>query len=238
MLKPPNILFAFADDWGRYASCYAGQPGGSRLNELITTPHIDRIAREGVLFRNALVPAPSCTPCRSSVLSGRYFWQTRLGAILQGAVWDRSIPSYPLLLEDAGYHIGFTNKVWSPGTPVDDPYGGAERRYQSAGNAFNHFSIHACEQMDQGASRATATAPLLAEVRDNFQSFLDARDDDQPFCYWWGPTNTHRQWQRGSGQRLWDIDPDSLQGRLPAFLPDVPAVREDMADYLGECMAV
>ena len=81
MKKPLNILFAFADDWGRYASCYQKIQGESSLSSVIQTPHIDRSANEGVLFANAHVPAPSCTPCRSSLISGRYFWQTRLGAI-------------------------------------------------------------------------------------------------------------------------------------------------------------
>ena len=78
----PNIVFAFADDWGRYARAYAKHEGPGSLNELIDTPNFDRIAAEGALFLNALVPAPSCTPCRSSILAGQYFWQTGLGAIL------------------------------------------------------------------------------------------------------------------------------------------------------------
>ena len=69
----PNILFAFADDWGRYASAYQRIEGPNSLNHLIDTPNFDRIAREGALFTNAFVPAPSCTPCRSSILSGQYF---------------------------------------------------------------------------------------------------------------------------------------------------------------------
>ncbi len=95
----PNIVFAFADDWGRYASAYARYESVGSLNALIDTPNFDRVADEGVLFLNALVPAPSCTPCRSSVLSGQYFWQTGLGAILVGAVWDESIPTFPMVLE-------------------------------------------------------------------------------------------------------------------------------------------
>jgi uncharacterized sulfatase len=43
---------------------------------------------------------------------------------------------------------------------------------------------------------------------------------------------------KGSGKKLWGIEPDSLKGKLPKFLPDVPEVREDAADYLGECQAV
>src|SRR2546421_4601907 len=123
---PPkwNILFCFADDWGRYASCYAAIDGKPSLNDCVKTPNVDRLAREGVLFRNAFVNAPSCTPCRSSLLSGRYFFSTGRAAILQGAVWDAAIPSWPLLLRDAGYFLGKAFKVWSPGTPVDAPFGG------------------------------------------------------------------------------------------------------------------
>lgn len=43
---------------------------------------------------------------------------------------------------------------------------------------------------------------------------------------------------QGSGATLWGIDPDDLAGRLPAFLPDVPVVRRDFADYLGEVQAL
>jgi len=42
---------------------------------------------------------------------------------------------------------------------------------------------------------------------------------------------------RGSGRALWDLNPDELKGKMPPFLPDVPEVREDMTDYLGEAMA-
>ena len=232
----PNIVFAFADDWGRYASAYRNQPGESTIHELIETPNFDRIAEEGALFLNAHVPAPSCTPCRSSVLSGRYFWQTGLGAILFGARWDESIPTYPLILEEAGYHIGYTYKVWSPGLAVDAPYGGARTAYEAAGSRFSSFSEEVTRRPD-GQSIDDAKQDLLNEVEENFDSFLAARPSDSPFCYWWGPTNTHRTWQQGSGKELWDLDPDDLKGRMPAFLPDVHEIREDFNDYLGECLA-
>jgi len=234
--KRPNILFAFGDDWGRYASAYAALQGDQSVNALIQTPNFDRVANEGALFTNAFVPAPSCTPCRSSVLTGRYFWQTGLGAILERARWDRSIPSYPLLLEQEGYHIGYTYKVWAPGEPVNDPYGAERTRYQSAGNKFGSFSFAATEGTGTMGIEE-AKQPLYNEVRDNFDSFLAARPAGTPFCYWWGPTNTHRLWQRGSGKALWGLDPDDLKGRMPDFLPDVPEVREDFCDYLGECQA-
>lgn len=233
----PNILFAFADDWGRYASKYAEVEGPGTPCDLIKTPNFDRVASEGVLFRNAHVTAPSCTPCRSSLLSGQYFYRTGRGAILSGAVWDPSIPTYPLLLKDSGYHIGFTYKVWSPGTPADAGYGGRAHAYTQAGSSFNGFSQSVTKAVAAGKSVEAAKAELLKQVSGNFEAFLEKRAPGQPFCYWFGPTNTHRMWTAGSGKALWGLNPDELKGKLPAFLPDVPEVREDFADYLGEAMA-
>jgi arylsulfatase A-like enzyme len=234
----PNILFFFADDWGRFARIYAEHEHAGRLNGLLNTPNLDRLAKSGVLFRNAHVNAPSCTPCRSSLLSGQHFWRTGRGAILQGAVWDETIPTYPLLLRDAGYHLGKSYKVWSPGSPADAPYGGQKHAYEKAGRAFNNFSENATDLVEKGATVETARARLLSEVRGNFQAMLAAKPAGQPFAYWFGPTNTHRDWVRGSGKKLWGLDPDVLKGKLPSFLPDVPIVREDLADYLGEVQAL
>src|SRR2546425_7786961 len=62
---PPNIVFVLLDDlrWDELGS--AGHPFAS-------TPHIDRIAREGALFRNAFVTTPLCSPSRASFLTGLY----------------------------------------------------------------------------------------------------------------------------------------------------------------------
>lgn len=238
----PNILFIFADDWGRYAGIYhqtrPGTTSSAEINGIVRTPNFDTLAGRGVLFRNAHVNAPSCTPCRSSLLSGQYFWRTGRGAILQGAVWDPSIPSYPLLLQQSGYNIGKTYKVWSPGTPADAPFEGEKHAYEAAGKRFNQFSQNVTRLVARGTPPAEAKNAIYEEVRGNFRQFLAARSPGKPFHYWFGPTNTHRQWQQGSGKALWGIDPDSLKGKLPSFLPDVPEVREDLADYLGEVAAL
>ena len=233
----PNILFMFADDWGRYASAWAAHEARPSPNQVIKTPNIDRIAREGVFFRNAFVPAPSCTPCRSSLLTGRYFFNTGRGAILEGAVWDRTIPTWPLLLRDSGYRIGKSFKVWSPGTPADAPFGGQQFAFQKAGGELNNFSENVTRLIREGASLTDARDKMLAQVRGNFDAFLGARKQGEPWCYWFGPTTTHRTWIKGSGKALWGIDPDALKDRLPKFLPDAPAIREDVADYLGEAQA-
>ena len=234
----PNILFVFADDWGRYASCYKGLDGRPTINDVVQTPNVDRVAKEGVLFRNAFVNAPSCTPCRSSLFSGRYFFNCNRGAILQGAVWDESIPVYPLMLRDAGYNIGKSYKVWSPGAPQDAPFGGQKYAFEKAGRAPNNFSEEVTALCGNGMALAEAREKIFSQVRNNFNDFLAQRAKGQPWHYYFGPTTTHRTWIKGSGKKLWGIEPESLKGKLPKFLPDVPEVREDVADYLGECQAV
>ena len=236
--KRPNLLFIFADDWGRFASAYGKLDGPGSPNDVVKTPNFDRIAREGTLVRQAFVSAPSCTPCRSALLSGQHFWRTGRAAILQGAVWDESIPTYPRLLAQAGYHMGKTGKVWSPGNPADIPYGRPVPSFQKAGMRFNSFSKFGTDQVKSGDSIHSCRRTLLREVRGNFEDFLSKRPSQAPFGYWFGPTNVHRKWVKGSGKALWGIDPDSLKGKLPPFLPDIPEMREDFADYLGEVQAL
>ncbi len=232
--QKPNILFAFADDLGRYASAYA-DPNRATANDVIRTPNFDRVAREGTLFGSAHISSPSCTPSRASIVSGRHFFRNGSHSQLHHPwmkgyedPWD-ALRGFPLMLQDAGYHIGWTYKLHL----TERSLGGKDHNYQSAGAQFNRFS----QIVSADADPEQAKARLLNEVRKNFKSFLADRSDDQPFYYWFNPTNTHRDWVRGSGKRLWGINPDDLAGRLPKFLPDNEIIREDFADYLGEAMA-
>jgi len=74
----PNIVFAFADDWGRHASAYAEIDGPGTENDVIQTPNFDALAKSGVLFRNAFVNAPvlyslsQFDTCRSAFLENEY----------------------------------------------------------------------------------------------------------------------------------------------------------------------
>ncbi|HEY0981934.1 sulfatase family protein [Schlesneria sp.] len=235
--RRPNIVIIFADDWGRHAGAYARLDGPGTVNDVVRTPNFDRIAGEGVLFRRAFVSSPSCTPSRSALVSGQHFWRTGRGSMLRGE-WDGSSPAFPLLLRDAGYRIGKSHKVWTPGTPSDAPFGGQQFAYEAEGRRFNNFSENASKLVAEGKTVEAAKAELFHEVRANFDAFLNNRGSDQPFTYWFGPTNVHRKWTKGSGKALWGLNPDDLAGKLPPFLPDVPEVREDLADYFGEIAAL
>ena len=59
----PNIVLLFADDLGRYASAYS-HPEIPSVNDIVSTPVFDRIAKDGALGWNVFVSAPSCSPSR------------------------------------------------------------------------------------------------------------------------------------------------------------------------------
>ena len=68
--RPPNILFALADDWSHgHAGAYGCQ--------WVKTPAFDRVAREGLLFTNAYTPNAKCAPSRACILTGRNPWQLK-----------------------------------------------------------------------------------------------------------------------------------------------------------------
>ena len=123
----PNILFCLADDWS--------WPHASRAaDEVVKTPTFDRVVREGVVFHNAFVTAPSCTPSRGSIVTGQWHWRLEEGGDLWGTL-PAKFAVYPDLLEKAGYHVGVTRKGWGPGQPQP---GGRTRN--PAGPAYKDFN--------------------------------------------------------------------------------------------------
>jgi arylsulfatase A-like enzyme len=120
---PPNVVFAFADDWGPHHASAYGDPNAE-------TPAFDRVAEEGVLFENAYVSSPSCTPSRGAVLTGQHFWRNGTGANLYGPLpTDRVV--YPDQLEqNAGYVVGWAGiKGYGPVSGSDRPRNPAGDRY-------------------------------------------------------------------------------------------------------------
>ena len=187
--KQPNILLAIADDWSwPHAGAY-GDP-------TVKTPVFDRIAREGVLFTRAFAAAPSCTPSRAALLTGRYPHELEEGGNLHGFLPEK-FPVYTDLLERAGYYVGHTRKGWGPG------------RFEPGGRSRN------------------PAGPVFKD----FDTFVRGRAPGRPFAFWFGSQDPHRPYEEGSGAAS-GIDLASI--RVPAFLPDTPEVRRDLADYYFE----
>jgi N-sulfoglucosamine sulfohydrolase len=206
----PNILFAIADD--------ASYPHmGAYGTDWIRTPAFDRVAREGLLFRNCYTPNAKCAPSRSAILTGRNSWQLEEAAN-HWPYFPQKFRTYAESLSENGYYVGYTAKGWGPGVALDSQ----GNRRQLTGIPFNEAKLEPPAQHINNIDYA-----------ENFRIFLDSIPDNSPFCFWYGSTEPHRayEWQAGirkGGKQLDEID------RVPAFWPDNDTVRTDLLDYAFE----
>jgi len=231
----PNIVLFFADDWGRHAGCYADSKHPSPC-DIVKTPNIDKVAQSGVRFNNAFYSCPQCTPSRGALLTGSYFWRCGSSAFLNGGDWKSHpdplavLPHFPQLLSEAGYATAKAFKTihFSPNLPAASTV---------SIKGYLRYGLHVAEGKTP-EERGQRRNAVIAQTRESIVRVLNACPADKPFFFIFGPINTHRPYASSSGEALWGITPDSLKGKLPAYLPDVPEVRTDVADYLGEVQAL
>jgi len=203
----PNILIAISDDQSHVHTSNAGC-------KMVRTPAFDRVAREGIWFRNAFAASPGCSPCRAALLTGRHTWQ-----IEEAGTHASSFPAkyvvFPDLLERAGYFVGFTGKGWGPGN------------WKVSGRSRNPAGTEFAGCKTQPPFRNISNNDYAA----NFQDFLAKRPKGKPFCFWYGAHEPHRSYEKGaglkSGKKLEDAE-------VPPFLPDAAEVRSDLLDYAVE----
>ena len=117
----PNVLFILCDDLRWDALGYAG-------NRYVKTPNIDRLAREGVAFKNMFCTTALCSPSRASILSGLYAHTH--GVVDNFTEYPTNRPHFPRVLKAAGYDTAYVGK-WHMGEGNDQPRPG-----------FNFFATH------------------------------------------------------------------------------------------------
>jgi len=208
-VKQPNILFCISDDQSWEHTSFSGE-------NAITTPAFDKVAREGIYFRNAFCAAPSCSPSRGSIITGQEMWRLGEAAQLFSAVpKELEKMSFPLILKDNGYFIGYTQKGWAP----------------------NDFRVHGWEDYPLGEvyNKRLVQPPANGIVTNNYSAnfvdFLNECPENKPFFFWFGSSEPHRAFEANSGVRH---GIDTAKIKVPGFLPDIPEVRSDIADYLFE----
>ncbi|MBD3212843.1 MAG: sulfatase-like hydrolase/transferase [Candidatus Lokiarchaeota archaeon] len=113
----PNIIFILADDLGYGdVGCYG--------SEKIPTPHIDKIASEGIRFTDAHSSSAVCSPSRYSIITGRYSWRSPLKrGVLWGYSWpiiEKDRPTIASILKKKGYHTAAIGK-WHLGLKWPTP---------------------------------------------------------------------------------------------------------------------
>lgn len=212
--KRPNILFAISDDQSFVHTGFAG-------SEWINTPAFDRVARNGIYFKNCYAGSPGCAPSRSSIVTGRYHWQNEQAGQHAAGWFDKYVPFVDLITEN-GYHTGYTGKGVGP-----FKYGNLPLRAQNAaGTAYNDIKYQ-----EDSLDDRPANAIRDVNYAENFKNFLSHKAPNEPFFFWYGASEPHRAYEKDSWKRT---DKSLDQVEVPAFFPDNDIVRGDLLDYAVE----
>jgi N-acetylglucosamine-6-sulfatase len=107
-LSRPNIVFVITDDQRWDCLSIMGHP-------FIKTPNIDRIGREGAVFKNYFVTLPLCSPSRASILTGQYAHKNGIVDNRDRAAESHKLVTFPMRLQQAGYETAIFGK-WHMGT--------------------------------------------------------------------------------------------------------------------------
>lgn len=197
----PNIMILISDD----VSWPHASAYGSKM---VATPAFDQIAKQGVLFNNGFCPSPGCSPSRAAFLTGRHTWSIE-HAGTHASYFSPEYETFPTRLADAGYFVGHTGKGWAPGN------------WKALGWTRDPCGPRFKAKPAKGESSYVAS----------FREFLDQRPGGEPFCFWFGSTDAHRPYTKGSGlKKGMTLD----QAEVPGYLPDSPEIRSDLLDYAFE----
>jgi arylsulfatase A-like enzyme len=202
----PNLIVFIADDigWDDYG-CYG--------NPAARTPNIDAIAQKGRRYTQAFLTASSCSPSRSSIITGRYPHNLGPAAELHLSV-SPNIPWVSTVLRNQGYYTALIGKNhmsvdFASGTP---PF---PKRW---------------DLVDQGR------VPENSGLESKWCETLQHRPKDRPFFFWLAAADAHRGWD---GDLQWN---ESLYGPkhrpedvvVPPYLADDAPTRKDLASYYNE----
>lgn len=201
-VKRPNIVWIFVDDMSANFSCYG--------EKSIRTPHVDKLAAEGVKFTKAFVTAPVCSPCRSALITGCY--QTTIGAHhhrsgrgeLKIRLPGRIVP-VPVLFQKAGYYT------------CNGGHNAAGKRLGKTD--YNFEWTPAMYDGNDWAGRKPGQ-PFFMQVQLHGGKFRGQ-----------GP---NADWQARAKRELGsNTKPEDVT--LPPYYPRDPVILQDWADYLDCC---
>jgi uncharacterized sulfatase len=187
---PPNIVWIVGEDMGPELGCYSDPQA--------ITPHIDRLAQQGVRYEHAFTHAPVCAPSRSGLVTGQY--PTTIGSHHMRSTLLKPPPMFTEYLRKAGYTI-----CW----PTKAAYGKTDFNFQLPKQAF--------------------------DVQTDWTKAIPKT----PFFGFYNITTSHESQIRANPQQLArNLAPlkpnefhDPRKMRLPAYSPDTPEARRDLANY-------
>ena len=207
--QKPNILLLLSDDHSYpFLSCY----GDSNVR----TPTLDRIAAEGMKFHRFFTAAPQCVPSRAALMTGRSPVAARITRFSSPLARDEiTLPE--LLREKAGYFTGICGRSFH--LDGSGGKGGGE-----IGELLTKYNLRTFEQRVDFLDGCPDP-----QVAEQLGAFLDRKPAEKPFFMWANFSDPHHVWNAPT-----EFRPDPASLKLPAHWPDLPGMREQLADYCAE----
>lgn len=211
--KRKNVLFIIVEDLKAVMGCYG--------NDVVHTPHLDRLAARGMVFDRAYCQFPVCNPSRSSMLTG--LRPDRTGILNNIKSWRETVGdriTLPRLFRDSGYHTVGMGKIFHGGGKHDDPaawderyeYRPTEIGRKGKGRNLTGGSVKWCRWLAaEGGDEDQPDGQLAAKAVE-----VLARPGDQPLFMAVGFHKPHDPFD--APKKYFDMyDPDKLQ---PPRVPD------------------
>lgn len=203
----PNIIYLHTHDLGRFLEPY-GRP--------VATPRLAAFAREGVLFRRAFSVAPTCSPSRAALLTGRYPHQTGMhGLSMDGFAIADVRQHLGSLLRTHGYDTALSGVHHVGHLPELDP----------STLPYNRFLNH------QGPNKRWDALTTIDRACDYLRE--RRRERHRPFFLSVGLDYTHQHWWRDTARLAEPIfgPPDPRYIAPPPTMPDAEPTRRDTAHF-------
>ncbi|MGB0935949.1 MAG: sulfatase family protein [Colwellia sp.] len=195
--QPPNIIFIMSDDHSERAiSAYGSQ--------IIETPNIDRIANEGAMFKNSFVGNSICGPSRAIMLTGKHSHIN--GFTDNHSFFDGNQPTYPQMLQKAGYQTAVVGKWHLFSNPVGFDYWeilrGQGHYYSPEFITNKPNDITITKQIKSEGGEVISVehentyhgAYATIKTGDLALNFLEKRDTSKPFAMIYNHKAPHRNW--------------------------------------------
>ena len=213
----PNILFLLSDDHSYpYLGCY-GNPD-------VRTPNLDRLSKEGLRFDRMFVGCPQCVPSRATLMTGQSAVAVRM--VRFTSALPATVPALPdLLHKEAGYFTGVSGRTYH----LDGPATDGPRGHKEIGGTMDRYHLRTFKDRVDFVELPGSFGGMV-KFGSKLERFLDKVPKGQPWFFWLGFSDPHHPWDtKGVSGPL---DPAKLT--LPPHLPDLPGVRQDLANYLEE----
>jgi N-acetylglucosamine-6-sulfatase len=213
-VTPRNIVLILADDHRADAMGFVGHP-------FLETPNLDRMAREGVHFPNAMVTTALCSPSRASILTGLYAHRHRV--VDNNNPVPNDLVFFPQYLQHAGFQTAFVGK-WHMGGDSDAPQRGFDHWVSFRGQG-SYLPVAA--GLNVNGKQVPQRGYITDELTDYAVEWLERRDRARPFFLYLSHKAVHSNF----------VPADRHQGRY-AKQPVPPPASQDPAAAIGRPMWV